>query len=177
MKDTHIALLRGINVGGKNRLPMKELAPLFAELGCKDVRTYVQSGNVVYRADGPLADRVPDAISAAIADRVGLSVPVVGRTADDLHAVSEANPFPDADPKRVLVAFLADAPDPARVAALDPDRSPGDAFVVRGREVYLHCPNGFGRSKLTTAWLDRKLGTTSTIRSWKTVLALVDLTR
>jgi uncharacterized protein (DUF1697 family) len=173
--DVHIALLRGINVGGKNVLPMKALAAMFADIGCTDVRTYIQSGNVVYRAGTSLAGRVPDLVSRAIQKTAGLTVPVVTRTSDDLHDVARRNPFlhPGADPSRLHVMFLADAPTKARIASLDPDRSPPDEFAVRGREIYLHCPDGMGKSKLTNAWFDSKLATTGTARNWRTVLALI----
>src|SRR3990172_4148776 len=110
--DVHVALLRGIDVGGKNRLPMKDLVAVFGRAGCRDVRTYIQSGNVVFRADRALAPRIPVAIAQAIADRFGLRVPVVTRTAVELCAVARGNPFlkPDADPGALHVAFLADRP-------------------------------------------------------------------
>jgi uncharacterized protein (DUF1697 family) len=175
----YVALLRGINVGGKNVLPMKDLAALFADAGCAGVKTYIQSGNVVFRAGPSLARRVPKVIADAISARFGIDAAVVTRTAEELRAIAEANPFlrDGADVATLHVAFLADAPEAARVAALDPDRSPPDVFVVLGREIYLRCPNGFGPSKLTNAWFDSKLATTSTVRNWRTVLKLVDLTR
>jgi len=173
----HVALLRGINVGGKNKLPMPVLAGLFEAIGCGAVRTYIQSGNVVFRAAPALSERVPDLISAAIARRFGLRVPVVTRTATELRGVRRRNPFlaSGAAPETLHVGFLADRPPRAAVAALDRQRSPPDEFVVRGGEIYLRCPNGIGRSKLTNAYFDTQLGTTSTLRNWNTVLALVEL--
>jgi len=175
--DTHVALLRGINVAGKNKVPMKELAAILAGAGCRDVRTYIQSGNVVYRAPTALARRVPAAVSAALARRLGLTVPVVTRSAAELDAVARENPFlrAGADPATLHVAFLADHPSADRVAALDPKRSPPDTFEVRGREVYLCCPKGYGTTKLTNAWFDGKLQTTSTVRNWRTVLTLLEM--
>ncbi len=175
--DVHIALLRGINVGGKNSLQMKALVAMFADIGCTDVRTYIQSGNVVYRAGKSLAGRVPDLVARAIQKNTGLVVPVVTRTPDDLRDVVRHNPFlrAGADPSRLHVMFLADAPTKARIASLDPDRSPPDEFVVRGREIYLHTPDGMGKSKLTNAWFDAKLATTGTARNWRTLLALIAL--
>ena len=174
---SHVALLRGINVGGKNSLPMKDLVAMFGALGCTDVRTYIQSGNVVFRAPAKLVARVPTLLAAEIAKRVGIAVPVVLRTADELRAVSENNPFlaAGADPAKLHVVFLAERPAQAKAAALAPDRSPGDTFACAGREIYLHCPNGLGRSKLTNDWFDRALATTSTMRNWNTVLRLLAL--
>ena len=173
----HVALLRGTNVGGANRLPMAGLAALFEEAGCSDVRTYIQSGNVVFAADAGVADGLGGRIAGAIAERYGLRVPVVLRTAGEMSEAARRNPFVEAgaDEKALHVAFLADEPSPRAVASLDADRSPPDRFAVLGREVYLHLPNGVGRSKLTNAYLDARLGTVSTLRNWRTVLTLLGM--
>ena len=172
---THIALLRGVNLGGKNRLPMKTLAGLFAEVGCRDVQTYIQSGNVVFRAAPAVSKKIPAQIAKLIADRCGLKTPVVMRTADELRGVAEGNPFLGADPATLHVAFLADLPKKAAVQALDAKRSPGDEFVVRGREIYLHLTSGVARTKLTNQYFDSKLSTVSTVRNWRTVEKLLAL--
>ena len=173
----YIALLRAINVGGTKKLLMAELRAMFEGVGCTDVRTYIQSGNVVFRAEPALAARIPGLIEANIATTKGFQVPVVTRTAAELDAAVRGNPFlaAGADPAQLHVGFLAEAPSAARIAELDPDRSPRDAFEVRGREVYLHFPNGTARSKLTVDYFDRVLGTTVTIRNWRTVGKLVDM--
>ena len=131
-----VALLRGINVGGKNRLPMKELAALFVKAGCVDVRTYIQSGNVLFRADPKLAAEVPSLIVNAILAGFGYKVPVVTRESQELQDIVQANPFLDArtEADKLHVLFLADLPEAAHVAALDPNRSPDDEFAVLGRE-------------------------------------------
>ena len=169
--------MRGINVGGKNALPMKALAELFAAAGCADVRTYIQSGNVVFEASEAVAARLPAALSAAIARRFDLRVPLMTRTAADLDAVVRGNPFlrQGADPATLHVAFLADLPRPEHVVALDPRRSPPDQFLVQGREIFLCCPHGVGKSKLTNQYFDSKLNTVSTGRNWRTVLKLLEL--
>jgi uncharacterized protein (DUF1697 family) len=176
-KDVHVALLRGINLGGKNSLPMKALAGLFTAAGCSDVQTYIQSGNVVFRAKPALAKKIGAAISAEVAARFELRVPVVTRSLEELLAVARGNPYlrPKSDYKTLHVMFLADEPSKAKVAALDPKRSPPDEFSVRGRDIFLSCPNGIGRSKLTTGYFDSKLGTISTARNWRTVQTLVEL--
>jgi uncharacterized protein (DUF1697 family) len=176
-RAVHVALLRGINLGSVNRLPMKELAAMFDAAGCGTVQIYIQSGNVVFEAPAALAARVPTVIAAAIADRFGYRVPVVTRTAAELAAVAAANPFlrAGADPAVLHVVFLASPPGPAQIAALDPDRSPPDRFAVKGREVYLHCPNGYGRSKLHNDYFESRLGSVSTVRNWRTVLRLVEM--
>ena len=176
--DVYVALLRGVNLGGRNKLPMKDLAGMFARAGCTDVVTYIQSGNVVFRATEACAARVPSAIAKAVADRLGFRAPVVMRTAGELRGVARGNPFlrAGAEAESLHVMFLADRPSPARVATLDPKRSPTDEFEVVGREIYLRCPNGVGRTKLTNAYFDAKLATTSTMRNWRTVLKLVEMT-
>ncbi len=162
----YVALLRGINVGGKNLVPMKDLAAMF--VGCSDVSTYIQSGNVIFSTKTP--DKIPTLIQGSLKKKLKLEVPVIVRSHAELIKVSTASPFDDLD--RVMVMFLADPPSVSAAKSLDPDRSPGDRFVVKGREIYLHCPNGYGRSKLTNAWFDSRLGTVSTARNWNTVLTL-----
>ena len=175
----NIALLRGINVGGKNKLPMKELAALFVEAGCGDVRTYIQSGNVVFRAGPTGGGEISSVISASILDHFGYRIPVVVRTARELQEIAQGNPFvaAGAEKDKLHVMFLAELPDSASVEALDPERSPGDEFAVMGREIYLHCPNGVARSKLTNSYFDSRLSTTSTSRNWRTVQKLLELAK
>ncbi|MGB8329831.1 MAG: DUF1697 domain-containing protein [Polyangiales bacterium] len=176
--DVYVALLRGVNVGGKNKLPMSSLVALFADAGCDDLQTYIQSGNVVFRAKDDLARQIPGAISKAISDRLGLRVPVITRSIDQLRSLAGSNPFLSAalDPTKLHVALLADKPDRSKIAALDPNRSPPDEFFVRGMEIFLHCPNGMARTKLTNAYFDSKLKTTSTIRNWNTIVKLLEIT-
>lgn len=177
MTGVNVALLRGINVGGKNKLPMVDLADMFREAGCDDVRTYIQSGNVVFRAGPALVADIPSLISASILDQFGYSVPVVTRTANEFQETMQANPFAatGAEANKLHVLFLSDLPDRAHVEALDPNRSPGDEFAVLGREIFLHCPNGVARSKLTNAYFDSSLSTTSTSRNWRTVGKLLEM--
>lgn len=172
-----MALLRGINVGGKNLLPMKDLVRLFADAGCAHVRTYIQSGNVLFQASPAKAGRLPGVIAQGIADRFGYRTPVLLRTVEELGATIRNNPFLEAGaPESWLhVLFLASQADALRVAALDPDRSPPDAYAVRGREIYLQCPNGAGNTRLTNAWFDSKLATISTGRNWRTAVKLFEL--
>ncbi len=173
----YVALLRGINVGGRNKLQMRELAAMFVEAGCEDVRTYIQSGNVVFRADPSLADGLSARITTAIAASHGYQIPAVIRTGADFASVVGGNPFfaAGANPAKLHVGFLAETPDPARVATPDPDRSPPDAFEVCREEVYLHFPAGVARSKLTNDYFDRTLGTVCTIRNWRTVCKLHEM--
>jgi uncharacterized protein (DUF1697 family) len=174
--DIHVAFLRGINVGGKNKLPMADLSAMFVAARCTDVETYIQSGNVVCRATPTIAGTLPALIAGAILKRFGYKIPVVMRSAGELRGVVRGNPFLAAatDADTLHVSFLADVPRPACVAALDARRSAPDEFSVRGQEIYLRLPNGVARSKLTNAYFDAKLGTTSTLRNWRTVLKLLE---
>jgi uncharacterized protein (DUF1697 family) len=175
MLATYLALLRGINVGGKNKLPMKDLLAMFVAAGCDDVRTYIQSGNVVFNAAPHVVATLPDIIAARIAEQCGYRVPVIVRTVDEVGDVIRHNPFIAQGMAEALlhVLFLADTPSTSRIDSLDPDRSPPDAFIARGQEVYLYLPNGAGRTKLTNAYFDTKLATVSTGRNWRTVTTLL----
>jgi len=175
----YVALLRGINVGGKNKLPMADLTAIFNGAGCTQVQTYIQSGNVVFSAPPGSTNRLPDLVATRIARRFGFVVPVVLRTGHELSRVAAGNPFlkSGAEAASLHVAFLADEPDRRLVAALDPNRSPGDSFKVRGREIYLCLPDGVARTRLTNDYFDSTLATTSTLRNWRTVLKLVEITQ
>jgi len=170
---TYLALLRGINVGGNNILPMKDLAKLFADAGCSNVRTYIQSGNVVFDAPGK-APKIAKAVSASIEKRFGYRAPIILRTSQQLRQTILDNPFLKAGvPEKMLyVYFLADQPQENAIAGLDPNRSVPDVFQVLGQEIFLHLPNGAGKSKLTNAYFDSKLSTICTARNWATVLKL-----
>lgn len=175
-KQTYVALLRGINLGGRNRIAMADLRALVAALGHEDVQTYLQSGNVVFRS----ADRSAQArraLEARIARDLGLAVTVLLRTKNDLTKLVARNPFAEsADEARALhVTFLADAPHAGRARKLDPAQWSPDEFRLSGREVYLHCPNGYGRSKLSNAFFEQRLGVAATTRNWKTVTSLAEL--
>jgi uncharacterized protein (DUF1697 family) len=172
-----VALLRGINVGGRNRLPMKELAGLFETVGCASVRTYIQSGNVVFDGGASEARAVVDRIPGLVEEHHGFRVPVLVRTAAEIRVVIAGNPFlrESVDPAHLHVGFLSDAPTKEAVGSLDPDRSDSDRFGVHGREVFLHVPGGMARTRLTTDYFDRRLGTTMTVRNWRTVNRLAEM--
>jgi uncharacterized protein (DUF1697 family) len=177
MPETNLALLRGINVGGKNMLPMKDLGAMFLGAGCLNVRTYIQSGNVIFDADSDLAALIPGIITARIAERFGHRVPVIVRSAAQCADVLRNNPFiaEGVAEESLYVMYLAEYPTPGCIEKLDPDRSPPDAFVLRGQEIYLRLPNGAARSKLTNQYFDTKLATISTARNWRTATTLCEL--
>ena len=178
MPATHIALLRGINVGGHNKLPMADLRDLFQQLGHTNVATYVQSGNVFFSptdtSDEPALIR---AITTAIQDRFAYDVPTIVRTTDELATVAAAHPYRDAQPDdaKLHVIFLAEPPPPEAIPTLDPTRFTPDEFTIAGRHLYAHYPNGQGRSKLTIDAIERAYRVTATARNWRTVTKLLEL--
>lgn len=175
--EHYVALLRGINVGGKNMLPMPELAKMFIAAGCGDVRTYIQSGNVIFKAMPELAAQLK--IAQQIEKKFAIKVPVVLRSASELEEMAANNPFlkAGAAAESLHVMFLMDLPKAGLVKQLDSKRSAPDEFIVRGREIFLKLPNGVARSKLTNAYFDSKLETVSTGRNWRTVLKLLELAK
>jgi uncharacterized protein (DUF1697 family) len=167
-----VGLLRGINVGGKNKVPMTQLRTLFESLGHTEVVTFIQSGNVVFTARGSVA---PESLERAIESEFGIDITVVLRTPRELEKVVTGNPFPNADASKLHVGFMANKLTAAAVKKLDAERFLPDEFAVRGRETYLHLPGGLGRAKLP-GYLDRQLKIPTTVRNWNTVTKLVDLT-
>lgn len=174
---TSIALLRAVNVGGRNRVSMDALRSLLEGLGHRDVRTYVQSGNAVFvhRAARPAA--LASAIEARLASELSLDVRVIVRSAEALARAAASSPFAAGEPDeaKVHVAFLGGPP--ADPHALDPDRAlvAPDRFALVGEDLHLHYPNGAGRSKLTNALVEKRLGVVATARNLRTVRALVAL--
>lgn len=150
---------------------MAGLRELCSSLGLTDVATYLQSGNVVFSAPGPVA---ADDLARAIAERFGVSATVVLRTGDDLGRIVAGNPFPRAGGTTLHVGFMAGAPDAGTVARLDPGSYAPEFVAVRGRELYFHLPGGMGTAKLP-AYVGRHLGVPTTVRNWRTVTALAHL--
>jgi len=169
---TVVALLRGVNVGGR-KLPMADLRELVESLGYDDVRTYIQSGNLIFRA----AKRPrPAELEAAIEQRFGLGVDVILRSPANLAAVVKRDPFPRAERSMLHVGFMAAKPSASAVAAIDGEPFRPDEFAVVGTELYLHLPGGMGRAKLPEYVL-RRLKVATTVRNWNTVTKLVELCR
>jgi uncharacterized protein (DUF1697 family) len=173
MARTWVCLLRGVNVGGK-KVAMKALRELIEELGHQDVVTYIQSGNVVFRAPSGGARKLAGDIQKAIKAEMGLDVTVLLRSPDELGEVIAGNPFPGVEDK-LHVTFLDAEPEASKVAAMDAEAYSPDRFEVVGRTVYLHCPDGYGRSKLVNSFWEKKLGVAATTRNWRTVNKLLEM--
>jgi uncharacterized protein (DUF1697 family) len=177
MSRAYLALLRGINLGPKNKISMPDLAEVFGATGCKNVRTYIQSGNIIFHAAPNLVARLPELITAEIEKRFSYKVPVILRATAEMRKVVGYNPFlkEGATEDILHVMFLPILPKPSAVRSLDPDRSPPNRFIVRGKEVYLCFPHGFAQNKLTGSYFDTKLGSAGTVRTWQTVTKLLEL--
>lgn len=170
-----ITLLRGINVGGRNPVPMAELRLLYEQNGCRSVSTYIQSGNVIFVSE--ISDRAELAglLERAVETTFGVSTPVLLRTFAELRKVAKSHPF-GADTSQSHVTFLAERPQRKAIESLAGiDVSP-DRFKVVGLDVYLVYPNGVHGSRLTGALLERHLGVAGTARNWRTVARLAELT-
>ena len=176
---TYISLLRGINLGSRNQIKMPDLQALYTDLGFSEVQTYIQSGNVVFQSGKSATASLERQLAAAIEQRFGFPVPVIVRTLDELKAVRDNNPFLRAEPgigeKELHVTFLGDAPAPDRIEKLEAVPAGEDRFRLDGRDVYLHCPNGYGRTKLSNTVIENKLKVPATTRNWRTVCTLVEM--
>ena len=174
----YISILRGINVSGQKNIKMAALKTLYESLGLKDVQTYIQSGNVVFTGHGADEETLASAIRAAIKQEFGYRIVVLVRSDHDWKSVATNNPFDGGsgiDPSKLHVTFLAETPGKSALDALNAtDAGPDEARVI-GKEVYLHCPNGYGRTKLSNSFLELKLGTPATTRNWNTVNKLLKL--
>jgi uncharacterized protein (DUF1697 family) len=171
-----VALLRGINLGSRNRIGMADLRALLGDLGYDGVRTHLQSGNVVLTTrQGP--KRVGPAIERGIRERFGLDVDVIVRTSEEIAEIIGADPLGDmaTDGSRYFVVFLSDAPDPAAIRALTGEDFAPERLAVRGRELYAWCPEGVRDSRLFKALGRQRLAPTSTFRNWNTVTKLAEM--
>ena len=173
---TYIALVRGINVGGKNLLPMRDLVSNLETLGAEQVRTYIQSGNAVFRHDSRSPTKLAKTIGAAIRGSHGFEPRVLVLHVHDLERAIAANPFPEAEdePKSLHLFFLASVPQAPDLEALQEIAGPDERFRLVGRVFYLHAPHGIGRSKLA-ARAEKALGVRATGRNWRTIGKIAEL--
>ncbi|HSR50702.1 MAG TPA: DUF1697 domain-containing protein [Acidobacteriota bacterium] len=167
---TYIALFRGINVGGRNTLPMADLRAVLEDLGAGSVKTYIQSGNAVFRHETDDASQLSESIRAAVEESRGFAPKVLLLSRDELQAAFAGNPFPEAEesPKSLHLFFLASAPESPDLESLKEVRRDSERFVLKEAVFYLHAPQGIGRSKLA-ARVERALGVAVTARNWRTV--------
>ena len=176
--QTYVSLLRGINVSGHKIIKMEPLRKSFEALGLGDVQTYVQSGNVVFKARKQSSEILSNKIREKIARDFGFSVPVIIRSSEEVRRAIENNPFlkqRGIDSSRLHVTFLSKAPEKDSLKALEALTARPDQFRYSGREVYLYCPDGYGRTKLSNNALEKVLGVTATTRNWNTVNKLYEM--
>ena len=170
-----VALLRAINLGARNRVPMAELRAVFESEGCADVQTYVQSGNVVFRNQASSAAALQRRLERAVATAFDVDTTVVLRTWAELRRVAGAHPFGD-DTSRSYVTFLAEKPGAAAVRRLQKLDVAPDRVKVVGRDVFVNYPRGVQGARVSNAVLERELGVAGTNRNWRTVARLAELT-
>ena len=169
---TYISMLRGINVSGQKLVKMERLRELFEALGFTQVKTYVQSGNVVFQAKKGSPADLSRKIEAGILAEFGFDAPVVSKTAEEIGLVIQSNPFlkeKAVDPTKLHVTFLSGAPAKAGLEKLSALPAGPDRFHAHASEIYLYCPDGYGNSKLTNNVLEKVLSVRATTRNWKTV--------
>ena len=177
---TYIALIRGINVSGKNKIKMDELKTLFINLGYHDVLTYIQSGNVIFKSSVKESILIEDTIVAAISEQFGYAVKVLVLTKNKLDEIYKSNPFLaknlTLDISKLHVTLLSKKPNligmpHLKIIVADID----DEFEQIENTIYLYCPNGYGKTKLNNNLFEKKLNTDATTRNWKTITKLVEL--
>lgn len=173
-----VALFRGINVGGHNLLPMKGLTAALEEIGCTRVKTYIQSGNVVFRKSDSKAPQLAKLIGRTVFEKCGFEPKVLLLTVEELEKAAKLNPFPaaEADPKSLHLLFLAEKPVSFGNDPFDEIKTESESYSLKGSTFYLHAPDGIGRSKLA-ARAEKLLGVSATGRNWRTVSALLDLAK
>jgi len=171
-------MLRGINVSGQKTIKMEDLRASFGALGFSMVRTYVQSGNVVFEAPKTSTTSLSVKIGEKILSDYGFSVPLVLRTSEEMKKILRVNPFlkeRGIDRSKLHVTFLSELPAKAALGKLDGLNVLPDQFRVKGREIYLYCPNGYGRTKLSNVAFEKLLSLEATTRNWKTVNTLAEM--
>lgn len=175
-----ISILRGINVSGQKKIKMVDLKSLYELLGFSEVSTYIQSGNVIFLSKITDSAKIESKIEKAIEKEYGFHVPVIVRTAKELSEIFEGLPFKGvdvvADGTKILVTFLSGTPKKALVTDIKRYVVEPEKLVVSGNAVYLHCPNGYGRTKLSNTFIENKLKVSATTRNLKTLVKLCELT-
>jgi uncharacterized protein (DUF1697 family) len=179
MTQPFIALLRGINVSGRNKILIADLRALCTDLGWREVQSYIQSGNLLFKAEATAA-KLETELEQAIEQTFGLTIPVIVRAAADWSAYIHSNPYPQAsqeEPNRVMLALSKLPPNQDVVAGLQLYTTGGERIKQVDDTLWIHYSSGSGRSKLSPAVLDRMVGSSVTTRNWRTVLKLDELAR
>jgi uncharacterized protein (DUF1697 family) len=175
--NTYIALLRGINVSGQRMIAMKDLKALFQKWWYEQVMTYIQSGNIVFKSQETNTKKLWRDIAALIHHQYGFEVPVMILTEDDIRDILENNPYNDGkkDITKLHVTLLDTTPETKLLASIRDENYQSDEFTLQWKTIYLYCPDGYGMTKFSTMFFEKKLGVTATTRNWKTMQALREL--
>jgi uncharacterized protein (DUF1697 family) len=175
---TYIALLRGINVSGQKRIMMNALRESLKNAGFENIITYVQSGNIVFSANDESPDAIEQIITKKIEADFGYEVPVIVLTTEDLKKITGNNALlndPHKNADFMHITFLSAVPESYHTENIDSRKIPGEEIIFSNRAIYLYCPFGYGRTKLTNSFLEARLRVTATTRNWKTVKELLKL--
>lgn len=170
---TYIVILRGINVSGKNSIPMVELRELVTIMGFQNVQTYIQSGNIILNSKLS-KDQVIEKVKNGITSKFGYDVPVLARTIFEWEKAITNNPYPTENHKIVSFTFLSDVPEETTIEV---NITNSDVYTVINDMVYMYCPDGFGRTKLTNNLFEKKLKVTATSRNLRTTLKLLEMAK
>jgi uncharacterized protein (DUF1697 family) len=175
--NTFISMLRGINVSGHNKISMADLKDLYESLDFHNVVTYVQSGNVVFDSANKDVSKLSAQIESQIQKSLNLSVSVILRDINDLKSIITGNPFikRKKDPIKLYVTFLQESPAPFDFNKLPALSNESEEFIIVDKEIFIFCPNGYGRTKLNNNFFEKKLNVIATTRNWNTVNALYKL--
>ncbi len=170
-----ISMLRGINVSGQKKIKMEELKKLYESIGFKNIQTYIQSGNVVFDSSDSDTLELSSIISQKIKDHFGFDVTVIIRTKEEINKVIDNTPFVNKDINKLGVVFLSGTPTLSPTEEINKHKDDSEEFFISGKEIYLYLPNGFGRTKLSNNFFERKLKLSATSRNWRTVIKLVEI--
>jgi uncharacterized protein (DUF1697 family) len=176
----YIALLRGINVGGQRIIKMTDLKDTLEANGFKNVKTYIQSGNVIFDYEPTDTKKLANQIEMKISQAYGFSVKTITRTQSEFESIINNNPFinePNIDVDKLHVTFLLEIPRPNLASILDIKKEETEKFLIVSREIYLYLPHGYGNTKLNNSMFEKKLNTNATTRNWKTVNKLLELSK
>lgn len=170
----YICLLRGINVSGRNKVLMGELRKYFTDAGFNAVQNYIQSGNVIFSSDDDFIT-VLENVKSIVSRNYEFEIKIVLRTQEEFEKIIILNPFGKAELNRKLVTFLSRASTGFVIDDLNKKKSSDEEIYISETEIYLHCPNGYGKTKLTNSYLEKILGVTCTTRNWRTITKLREI--
>jgi uncharacterized protein (DUF1697 family) len=177
--NTLISFLRGINMAGHNSMKMIDLSNLFQDLGFNCVTTYIQSGNVIFTDPSKMsAEDVSNKLTQAIHTKFNYNIPVMIRSVEELVKIVNSNPFISEEifePSKMMAIFLFEKPAEAQIQKVINIDYPPDKFRIIGKEIFVYCPDGFGKTKLYTNFFEKKMGVTGSARSWKTITNVLDI--